>query len=108
VLTFAKVEGAGGRTAAASVGTPGNGAGKKLTEGAAYSITRRPANSSRSAGIMQPQARAMSPANEVERVDPNALFGSVGNQALTEILSALGTTRSTFRQKTGEIARASL
>jgi hypothetical protein len=39
VLTFARVEGAGGRTAAASVGTAGNGAGKKLTEDAAYSIT---------------------------------------------------------------------
>ena len=39
VLTFAQVEGAGGRTAAASVGTAGNGAGKKLTEGAAYRIT---------------------------------------------------------------------
>ena len=39
VLTFAKVEGAGGRTAAASVATAGNGAGKRLTEGAAYSIT---------------------------------------------------------------------
>ena len=39
VLTFAQIEGAGRRTAAASVGTTGNGAGKKLTEGAAYSIT---------------------------------------------------------------------
>ena len=39
VLTFARVERAGGRTAAASVGTAGNGAGKKLTEDAAYSIT---------------------------------------------------------------------
>jgi hypothetical protein len=29
-------EGAGARTAAASVGTDGNGAGKRLTEGAAY------------------------------------------------------------------------
>ena len=39
VLTFARVEGAGGRTAAGSVGTAGNGTGKKLTEGATYSIT---------------------------------------------------------------------
>jgi hypothetical protein len=39
VLTFAQVERAGGRTAAPSVGTAGNGGGKKLTEGAAYSIT---------------------------------------------------------------------
>jgi len=39
VLTFAQVDGGGGRTAAASVGTAGNGAAKKLTEGAAYSIT---------------------------------------------------------------------
>src|SRR6266850_7819609 len=46
VLTFAQVEGPGGRTAAASVGTgtTGNGASdatgaKKATTGAAYSIT---------------------------------------------------------------------
>jgi hypothetical protein len=37
VLTFAQVEGTGGRTPVASVGS--SGAGKKLTEGAAYSIT---------------------------------------------------------------------
>lgn len=35
VLTFAQVEGAGGRTAAASVGT----GGKKISEGTAFSIT---------------------------------------------------------------------
>jgi hypothetical protein len=41
VLTFARVEGPGGRTAAASAGTAGTGANgeKKLTTGAAYSIT---------------------------------------------------------------------
>jgi hypothetical protein len=41
VLTFAQVEGPGGRTAAASVGTAGSGASgdKKVNTGAAYSIT---------------------------------------------------------------------
>jgi hypothetical protein len=35
------------------------------------------------------------PLAEVERVFPNALFGSAVNQAQAEMLNALGTTRST-------------